>query len=73
MDNYSLMCECRGDESGQLVKECHFHKVVRERDHYRDALEWIDKKCSLASDPVAWTHAHRALKQVNAPRVKAEE
>jgi hypothetical protein len=27
----------------------------------REALEWIDQNCSLASDPVAWQHAHRAL------------
>jgi hypothetical protein len=25
------------------------------------ALEWIDSKCSLASDPVAWPKAHQAL------------
>ncbi len=36
--------------------------IVNERDRYREALEWIDQNCSLASDPVAWQHAHRTLK-----------
>ncbi len=32
-----------------------------ERDRYKAALEWINEKCSAASDPVAWMKAREAL------------
>lgn len=43
-----------------------WHEAAEQRDFLLSELQWIRDKCSLASDPVAWTRASRAIKTYSA-------